>query len=107
MQLSFLPYAMQEASKLRKAADEVAQLRSALREAQMHSKRDLVKSQALTEEVEQLEQELEVSLRLASFRACLQCDAPMRGLLDSKPARASQTAMFSTSTWSSVMSAFY
>lgn len=51
---------LQECQKLKQGAEEASELRAALQDAQMHSKRDMLKSQALTEELEHMEQELEV-----------------------------------------------
>ena len=52
---------MQERQKWYVEAQQAVHLRSALKEAQIQSKKDILKAQALREETEQLHQDLEVS----------------------------------------------
>ena len=52
----------QEGQKWYGEAQHAAQLRAALEEAQIQSKKDIIKAQALKEEADQLHQDLEVGL---------------------------------------------
>ena len=74
---------VQERQKWFAEAQQAAQLRAALEDAQIQSKKDILKAQTLREETEQLHQDLEVSNQelgkwcTRSHRLCWQSKKPL------------------------------